>query len=65
MEDIEKKIKALRDELNRYNYEYYVLSAPTISDFEFDRKMRELQELEAEYARKLAVADTGKEGEQT
>ncbi len=49
MEDIEKKIKALRDELNRYNYEYYVLSAPTISDFEFDRKMRELQELEAEY----------------
>lgn len=44
---ISDQIKSLREELERYNYEYYVLSAPTISDFEFDRKMRELQELEA------------------
>ena len=44
---VEAKIKALRDELERHNYNYYVLSAPTISDFEFDKMMKELQELEA------------------
>ena len=43
---VEAKIKALRDELERHNYNYYVLSAPTISDFEFDKMMKELQELE-------------------
>ena len=51
---VEAKIKALRDELERHNYNYYVLSAPTISDFEFDKMMKELQELEAahpEFAR--------------
>lgn len=47
MNEIEARIKALRDELERHNYDYYVLSSPTISDFEFDQKMRELQELEA------------------
>lgn len=47
MNEIEARIKALRDELERHNYNYYVLSSPTISDFEFDQKMRELQELEA------------------
>lgn len=36
----------MREELERHNYDYYVLSSPTISDFEFDRKMRELQDLE-------------------
>ena len=40
-------IKSLRDELNRHNYNYYVLSAPTISDYDFDMKMKELQRLEA------------------
>ena len=44
---VEAKIKALRDELERHNYNYYVLSAPTISDFEFDKMMKELRELEA------------------
>ena len=39
-------IKSLRDELNRHNYNYYVLSAPTISDYDFDMKMKELQRLE-------------------
>ena len=37
----------MREELERHNYDYYVLSSPTISDFEFDQKMRELQDLEA------------------
>lgn len=41
-----QRIEALRKELNQHNYNYYVLSAPTISDFEFDQKLRELQDLE-------------------
>lgn len=44
---MESRIKALREELERHNYNYYVLSNPTISDFEFDKMMRELQDLEA------------------
>lgn len=47
MNEIADRIKALREELERHNYDYYVLSSPTISDFEFDQKMRELQDLEA------------------
>ena len=37
---VEAKIKALRDELEQHNYNYYVLSTPTISDREFDEKMK-------------------------
>lgn len=44
-----EQIEQLRSELHRHNYNYYVLNAPEISDFEFDRLMRELQELEAQY----------------
>lgn len=44
--EVEAKIKALRDELEQHNYNYYVLSAPTISDREFDEMMKELQVLE-------------------
>ena len=43
----EQEIKALREELKEQNYKYYVLSAPTMSDREFDEKMHRLQELEA------------------
>ena len=43
----EQEIKALREELAEQNYKYYVLSAPTMSDREFDEKMHRLQELEA------------------
>lgn len=46
MTDIEAKIKQLRDELNRHNYNYYVLNQPTIGDMEFDFKMHELENLE-------------------
>lgn len=46
MNDIER-IDALRDELNRHNYNYYVLNAPTISDHDFDMLMKELEKLEA------------------
>jgi len=45
-ENIQKKIEDLRAELHQYNYNYYTLDEPTISDFEFDLKLKELQELE-------------------
>lgn len=44
---VKEQIEALRSELEQDNYNYYVLSAPTISDQEFDKKMKELQDLEA------------------
>ena len=44
---VKEKIENLRKELHQHNYNYYVLDNPTISDFEFDEKLRELQSLEA------------------
>ena len=44
-----EEIRQLRKELTEHNYRYYVLSSPVISDVEFDRKMRRLQDLEARY----------------
>ena len=45
MTDIDRIIQ-LRNELHQHNHNYYVLNSPTISDQEFDRLLRELQELE-------------------
>ena len=45
--DIETQAKQLRQTLNEHNYNYYVLDAPKISDFEYDRMLRELEDLEA------------------
>ena len=42
-----ERIDQLREELHVHNYNYYVLNAPVISDLEFDKLMRELQDLEA------------------
>ena len=47
-QDIAQKIKQLREELHQHNYNYYVLDNPTISDFEFDLKLKELEKLEEE-----------------
>ncbi len=44
-----EKIQTLREELNQHNYNYYVLDTPTISDYEFDQKLKALQELEKQY----------------
>ncbi len=49
MSNIETKIYQLRDVLRQHNYNYYVLDAPTISDYEFDIKLKELQKLETEH----------------
>ncbi|CDF80089.1 DNA ligase [Formosa agariphila KMM 3901] len=46
---IEAQIQQLRDELNDYNYKYYVLDQSDISDFEFDMKLKSLQDLEAKH----------------
>ncbi|MDR2937223.1 MAG: NAD-dependent DNA ligase LigA [Rikenellaceae bacterium] len=43
---MKEKMEALVRELDQHNYNYYVLSAPTIGDFEYDAKLRELEELE-------------------
>ena len=47
-ENIQKRITELRTILDDYNYRYYVLSQPVISDHEFDMLMKELEKLEAE-----------------
>ena len=46
---MKERIYELREFLNKCNYEYYVLENPTISDYEFDKLMRELIDLEAKY----------------
>ena len=48
MTEIER-IDQLREELHTHNYNYYVLNAPVITDQEFDKLMRELQDLEAKH----------------
>lgn len=44
--DVKDKIDALVKELQQYNYNYYVLAMPSISDYAFDQKLKELEELE-------------------
>ena len=47
--DYRERIKQLRDILNENGYRYYVLDAPTMSDYEYDMLNRELEELEAQH----------------
>tara|TARA_R110000868_G_scaffold67368_1_gene200089 strand:- start:30410 stop:32437 length:2028 start_codon:yes stop_codon:yes gene_type:complete len=46
---IKHQIEQLRNELSEHNYNYYVLDTPTISDFDFDLKLKELKELETKH----------------
>ena len=46
---IQQKIENLRTELHQYNYHYYTLDQSLISDSEFDRKLKDLQELEKKH----------------
>ena len=55
--DIQQQIKTLSEELRQHNYNYYVLDNPTISDYEFDIKLKQLQELEAQHP-EFAEADS-------
>lgn len=47
--DYRLQIEQLRRELEQHNYSYYVLDRPTISDFEYDRMLRNLEILEQEH----------------
>ena len=47
--DIQNTIQTLSEELNQHNYNYYVLDKPIISDYEFDLKLKQLQDLENKY----------------
>jgi len=47
--EIKQQIESLRKELREHNHKYYVLDTPTISDYEFDMKLKELQDLEAKH----------------
>ncbi len=47
--DIQLQITTLRNELHQHNYNYYVLDHPTISDLEFDQKLKQLQQLEEQH----------------
>jgi len=55
--DIERRVRELRDELNRHNHLYYIEAKPTISDREYDRLMQELVDLEAAHPQ-LRTADS-------
>ena len=47
--DEKQRIEQLRRELHDHNYKYYVLNQPTISDYDFDQLMHELQDLESRH----------------
>jgi DNA ligase (NAD+) len=47
--NIKQQIEELRAQLRAHNYQYYVLDQPSISDFEFDMLLKQLQELEAQH----------------
>ena len=47
--DIQEEIQALRRELEQANYEYYVQDNPSMSDYDYDHKLRRLEELKGEH----------------
>ncbi len=48
-EHVRKRVEELREQIDHHNYLYYVLDAPEIPDAEYDRMLRELEELEKRY----------------
>ena len=48
-EQAREHARELREQLNYHNHRYYVLDDPRISDYEYDRMLRELEELEKQY----------------
>ena len=51
--DYRQEMKQLREELNAHGYRYYVLDDPTISDYEYDHKLRRLEDLEREHPEEI------------
>ena len=61
--DVEKKIENLRKEIERYSYYYYTKNQSLISDIEFDKMLKELEELEKRYPQfKKEISPTKKVG---
>ncbi|MEQ6168575.1 NAD-dependent DNA ligase LigA [Ekhidna sp. MALMAid0563] len=61
--EAKKKIEALTEELNHHNYLYYQEAKPEISDYEFDQKLKELEQLEREFPElKLSHSPTSRVG---
>jgi len=49
LEQVKEQITSLREQINRHNHLYYILSSPAISDFDFDLLLKELEDLEKKY----------------
>ena len=47
--NIQEKIQALREDINQHNYNYYILDSPSISDYDFDILLKELNDLEKQH----------------
>lgn len=62
MEDKKKQIEELVDRLNDYNYRYYVLCEPAVSDYDFDMELKHLEQLEHETGYILPFSPTQKVG---
>lgn len=52
---VNQRIEQLRSEINLHNHRYYVLDEPSIPDAEYDRLLRELQQLEAEHPQLISA----------
>ncbi len=57
IEKMNRRAQALRTEIERHNYRYYVLDDPAIPDADYDRLLRELQQIEQDYPQ-LITADS-------
>ncbi|WP_082235201.1 NAD-dependent DNA ligase LigA [Halobacillus massiliensis] len=55
--EAKEKLETLRKQLRRYNYEYHTLDQPSVSDDEYDKKLRELLDIETEFPQ-LITADS-------
>lgn len=53
-QSIQQQLASIRSQINEYNYQYYVLDDPSVPDAEYDRLMRELQEIEKAYPELLS-----------
>lgn len=62
-EILQKRMRELVEELNKYSYEYYVMSNPTISDVEYDKKYDELIKIEKELDEVLPYSPTLRVGD--
>ena len=54
--DFRVEMKQLRDTLNHHAYRYYVLDDPVIPDYEYDRMLRRLEDLEREHPEEMSAA---------